>query len=500
MTADDVQRAIWRIAHEIVERNHGLDDVVLIGLQTGGVPARRPAGRRRSTGSSRQRRARAARSTSRFYRDDIGLRPVLPEAVTDIPVDLDRHASWCSSTTCSSPAAPSGPRSTRSTDYGRPRAVQLAVHGRPRPPRAADPARLRRQEPADPRATRWSTSRPTASTRRVVSLAARRPRVTEHLLLDRRPRRATASTSCSPHRSASSRSAPAPIPKVPALRGKTVVSLFYEDSTRTRLSFETAAKRLSADTMTFSVGTSSVKKGEIAARHRADDRGHGRRRHRRAPRARPACRGRSPRGSTSAVINAGDGWHEHPTQALLDCYTIRAAPRRSLDGLHIAIVGDIKHSRVARSDVLAFTALGAEVTLVAPPTLLPPSLDGWPVDGEPRPRRRAARASTSCYLLRMQRERMTEALRARRCASTPPRYGLTAERAPTRCAEHALVMHPGPMNRGVEIAAEVADAAPTSVVTDQVAQRRRRAHGGAVPAARLRASTSGATGRRRRSP
>ena len=163
---------------------------------------------------------------------------------------------------------------------------------------------------------------------------------------------------------------------MPALRGKNVVWLFYEDSTRTRLSFEQAAKRLSADTMTFSVGSSSVKKGEslrdtvltieamgvdaIVVRHASagvpwqiagwlDDR--------------------------VSVVNAGDGWHEHPTQALLDSYTIREE-RGSLDGMHIGIVGDVKHSRVARSDVFAFTALGAEVTLVAPPTLLPPSLDG----------------------------------------------------------------------------------------------------------------------------
>ena len=168
------------------------------------------------------------------------------------------------------------------------------------------------------------------------------------------------------------------IPKVPALRGRTVVSLFFEDSTRTRLSFETAAKRLSADTMNFSVGTSSVKKGEslrdtvetieamgvdaIVVRHRSSG----------VPR-------QVARWADAAVINAGDGWHEHPTQALLDCYTIRQHARRRSTGKRIAIVGDVKHSRVARSDVAAFTALGAEVTLVAPPTLLPPSLDGWPV-------------------------------------------------------------------------------------------------------------------------
>src|SRR4051794_33107195 len=254
------------------------------------------------------------------------------------------------------------------------------------------------------------------------------------------------------------------IPKVPALRGKTVVSLFYEDSTRTRLSFETAAKRLTADTMTFSVSSSSVNKGEsvrdtvetvqamgvdaMVVRH----------------------------GSAGvpwqvaqwvegvAVINAGDGWHEHPTQALLDCYTIRER-RGSLSGLRIAVVGDVKHSRVARSNVLAFSLLGAEVTLVAPPTLLPPSLAGWPVfvshdldDVLPK--------ADVVYLLRMQRERQTEALLPSLREYTAL-YGLTRDRA-RLLADDAVVMHPGPMNRGVEIAAEVADL-PSAVITRQVA-------------------------------
>lgn len=252
------------------------------------------------------------------------------------------------------------------------------------------------------------------------------------------------------------------IPKVPALRGRTVVSLFFEDSTRTRLSFETAAKRLSADTMNFSVSTSSVKKGEslrdtietieamgvdaIVVRHASAG----------VPR-------QIAQWASSAVINAGDGWHEHPTQALLDCYTIRQR-FGDLAGKHIAIVGDIRHSRVARSNVAAFTALGAEVTLVAPPTLLPPSLEGWPVT-----------VSTDidavlpsvdvCYLLRMQRERMTEALiPSIREYST--RFGLDGSRA-RLLGDHALIMHPGPMNRGVEIDAAVADL-PNSVIIDQV--------------------------------
>ncbi len=253
-----------------------------------------------------------------------------------------------------------------------------------------------------------------------------------------------------------------PIPKVPALRGKTVVSLFYEDSTRTRLSFETAAKRLSADTMNFSVSTSSVKKGEslrdtaltieamgidcIVVRHRSAG---------------------VPWQLTSwvdaSVVNAGDGWHEHPTQALLDCYTLRQH-KGSLDGMHIAIVGDIKHSRVARSDIAAFTKLGAEVTLVAPPTLLPPRLDDWPVEVSTDLDTVLPKVDV-VYLLRMQRERMTESLVPSLREYTHG-FGLTADRI-ALLADEAIVMHPGPMNRGVEIAPEVADL-PRAVVTNQV--------------------------------
>jgi aspartate carbamoyltransferase catalytic subunit len=253
------------------------------------------------------------------------------------------------------------------------------------------------------------------------------------------------------------------IPRVPALRGKTVVSLFYEDSTRTRLSFETAAKRLSADTMTFSVSTSSVKKGEslkdtvetieamgidaVVVRHGS-----------------AGVPWQVASWVDASIVNAGDGWHEHPTQALLDCYTIRQA-LGGLDGRRVAIVGDIKHSRVARSNVLAFTALGAEVTLVAPPTLLPPSLEGWPVSVSHELDPVLAKADV-VYLLRMQRERMTEALLPSLREYTA-RYGLTSRRA-ALLDDDAIVLHPGPMNRGVEIAAEVAEL-PRALVTRQVA-------------------------------
>ena len=253
-----------------------------------------------------------------------------------------------------------------------------------------------------------------------------------------------------------------PIPKVPALRGKTVVSLFYEDSTRTRLSFETAAKRLSADTMNFSVSTSSVKKGEslrdtaltieamgidcIVVRHKS-----------------AGVPWQLTNWVDAAVVNAGDGWHEHPTQALLDCYTLRQA-RGSLDGMHIAIVGDIKHSRVARSDIAAFTKLGADVTLVAPPTLLPPAVGTYPVKVS-HDLDAVLPTVDAVYLLRMQRERMTEALlpTLREYTAT---YGLTSRRA-ALLRDDAVIMHPGPMNRGVEIDGDVADF-DRSVIIDQV--------------------------------
>ena len=253
-----------------------------------------------------------------------------------------------------------------------------------------------------------------------------------------------------------------PNPKVPALRGKTVCNVFFEDSTRTRLSFETAAKRLSADTMTFAVGQSSVNKGEslrdtietIAAmgvdafvvRHRSSG----------APLLVDGW-------TTASVINAGDGWHAHPTQALLDAYTIRVALNRTggFDGLRVAIVGDIKHSRVARSTATALTMLGADVTLVAPRTLLPPVID--------LPSTEALDDLIGdvdvLYLLRMQQERMGEAL-VPSLREYTMRFGLTADRA-ARLAPHALVMHPGPMNRGVEITVDPAEL-PGAVITQQV--------------------------------
>ena len=252
------------------------------------------------------------------------------------------------------------------------------------------------------------------------------------------------------------------IPKVPALRGKTVVLAFFEDSTRTRTSFDLAARRLSADVVNVSVSSSSTRKGEslrdtaetisamgvdaIVVRH-----------------ASSGTAQRIASWTDASVINAGDGWHQHPTQALLDCYTITSR-LGTLDGRKIAICGDIQHSRVARSNVEAFTKLGAEVVLVGPRTLLPPSLDGWPVKVEPELDAVLPDLDVA-YFLRIQQERLSDGLFPT-VREYRARYGLTRERA-ARLRPEALIMHPGPMNRGVEIDPEVADDRRT-VVLDQV--------------------------------
>jgi aspartate carbamoyltransferase catalytic subunit len=254
-----------------------------------------------------------------------------------------------------------------------------------------------------------------------------------------------------------------PIKKLPALRGRTVVNLFFEDSTRTRTSFELAAKRLSADVVNFSAKGSSVSKGEslkdtaltleamgadaVVVRHSSSGAPH---------RLAGWVRG--------SVVNAGDGTHEHPTQALLDAFTMRRRLGR-LDGLRVTIVGDVLHSRVARSNVLLLATLGAEVTLVAPPTLLPVGVEAWPaavcydLDS-------ALSKADAVMMLRVQRERMGASYfpSAREYSR---RYGLDRVRM-AALPEHAIVMHPGPMNRGMEIAAEVADDPRRSTIVEQV--------------------------------
>jgi aspartate carbamoyltransferase catalytic subunit len=260
-----------------------------------------------------------------------------------------------------------------------------------------------------------------------------------------------------------------PIPKVPALRGRTVALMFFEPSTRTRLSFERAAKALSADTMTFSPGTSSLSKGEslkdtvLTLRAMGPDL--------MVVRHRSVGVARLVEGwARLPVVNAGDGAHQHPTQALLDALTIRRHFGK-IEGLRVAIIGDIRHSRVARSNVYALTTLGATVTLVGPRTLLPVTLDGWPVD--------VAEGiddvlddTDVVYLLRIQAERGGTSV----VPSLPEyvsRFGLTKARFQALHPE-SVVMHPGPMNRGIEISAEVADderALITQQVTNGVAVR-----------------------------
>jgi aspartate carbamoyltransferase catalytic subunit len=252
------------------------------------------------------------------------------------------------------------------------------------------------------------------------------------------------------------------IKKVPALRGRTVVNLFYENSTRTRISFELAAKRLSADVINFSSSGSSVAKGEslkdtaltlqamgadaIVMRHSSSG---------------------SPYALTkwvsASVLNAGDGTHEHPTQALLDLYTIRER-LGSIEGRRVAITGDVLHSRVARSLSFALVTMGAEVTLVGPPTLIPPDAPLWGVNvsydlDEVLPK------LDVCYMLRVQRERQRQQYfpSVREYSRL---FGLSRERVETLPAD-AMIMHPGPMNRGVEIDSDVADL-PQSVIEEQV--------------------------------
>ena len=262
-----------------------------------------------------------------------------------------------------------------------------------------------------------------------------------------------------------------PIPRVPALRGKTVASLFFENSTRTRLSFETAAKRLSADTMSFAAASSSLGKGEsirdtvetiasmgvdaMVVRHHSS-----------------GVPSQIAQWVPCSVINAGDGQHEHPSQALTDCYTILEALEQrgalpssgDLAGLQVVIVGDARHSRVARSNVLAMTCLGAHVTLVGPATLLPVAVQGWPVettsdlDG-------ALLHADVCYVLRLQAERMQANLLPS-LEEYHRRFALSEERA-ARLKPDAIVLHPGPMIRGLEIDDAVASS-KASLVTRQV--------------------------------
>ena len=260
----------------------------------------------------------------------------------------------------------------------------------------------------------------------------------------------------------------APMKKLPTLRGRTIVNLFAEDSTRTRISFEAAAKRLSADVINFSAKGSSVSKGEslkdtaqtlqamgadaVIIRHQASGAAH---------------RLATSKWMSGTVINAGDGTHEHPSQALLDAYTLRKhlmQGAQNLQGLHVAIVGDILHSRVARSNVLLLSKLGATVSVVAPPTLLPVGIESWNANvsydfDELIPN------VDAIMMLRVQSERMSE-LYFPNAREYSRYFGLNSDRV-KRMKKESIIMHPGPMNRGLEITADVADSA-RSVIIEQV--------------------------------
>lgn len=257
--------------------------------------------------------------------------------------------------------------------------------------------------------------------------------------------------------------------KLPTLRGRAVVNLFYEDSTRTRISFETAAKRLSADVINFNAKGSSVSKGEslkdtaLTLQAMGAD----------AVIIRHPSSGAPQRLADSGwikgpVINAGDGTRQHPTQALLDAFTIRNRFGRlggGLDGLRLAIVGDILHSRVARSNIFLASMLGAEVTLIAPPTLLPVEIDQWPVDVSYRIDSKINEFDI-VMPLRIQRERMNQGFFPTE-REFSRHYGLNVDRV-AKMKPDAVILHPGPMNRGVEIDAGSADST-RSLIVDQVA-------------------------------
>jgi len=261
--------------------------------------------------------------------------------------------------------------------------------------------------------------------------------------------------------------------KLPALRGLTIVNLFFEDSTRTRISFEAAEKRLSADVINFAATGSSVSKGEslkdtaqtltamgvdgVVIRHGSSG----------------AAFQLATRGWIDVpVVNAGDGTHEHPTQALLDAFTLRrrihgnASREKGLDGVKVSIVGDIAHSRVARSNAWLLSTLGADVTLVGPPTLLPHAREAFPVTLASDFDDVLASRPDAVMMLRIQKERMQQAFfpSEREFALL---WGLTADRF-ARLSDHTLIMHPGPMNRGLEICSQAADS-PQSTVLEQVA-------------------------------
>ena len=449
--ADDVRRAITRMAHEIIERNRGLVGVALIGIQTGGVWLAESLGAEIARIESA---VPVGSLDASLYRDDIGLRPVSPGAVSDLTFDVD-GATVVLVDDVLFTGRTVRPRSTRSSDYGRPPRCNSRCSS------TAATASCRSGPTTSARTCRPAPTRRARHRRRRGDLVTRAEPAPRRSLLsiDELGPDGVAGSSISP--TTWPRSTAARTRRCPALRGKTVCNVFFEDSTRTRLSFETAAKRLSADTMTFAVAQSSLNKGEslrdtietIAAmgvdafviRHGSSG----------APWL-------VENWTDASVVNAGDGWHAHPTQALLDCYTVRTALNRTAGSTGCA----------SRSSATSSTA-------ASPAAPRPRSVRSAPTSRSSRRGRCSRRSSTSraptrlddligdvdvLYLLRMQRERMHEAL-VPSLREYTARFGLTPERA-ARLPEHALVMHPGPMNRGVEMAVDPAEL-PGAVVTSR---------------------------------
>ena len=499
MTADEIRRATVRLSHEIVEKQAGTDGLLLIGIQRRGVPlaARIAAAIAENEGVE----VPVGALDITFYRDDLSMvaqQPVvkgtaLPSGIDGRTVVLVDDVLYTGRTIRAAMDA--------LVDFGRPQAIRLAVlvdRGHRELPIRAD--HVGKNVPDLARGAGQGPSRGDRRRGRGRDRTARRRAGRVSLVVDAEATRAVPSVDAVPgsqpvpwrHRhlldvdgltaddldlvmrttDAMREVLARPIAKVPALRGRQVTILFYEASTRTRVSFEVAAKNLSADVVNIAAASSSVSKGEslvdtvrtvealgahmLVMRHSVSG----------APYLAAETFGGS-------VLNGGDGWHAHPTQALLDLYTMRERlPGGSLEGRKVVILGDLLHSRVARSNIWTLTAAGADLWLCGPATLVR-GFEAWAGRGAAAGRRfhvttsvdEALRDADVVMALRIQRERMASGLlpSLREYAA---RYGLTRERL-ALARPGALVMHPGPMNEGVEIAADVA-AGAQSVITDQV--------------------------------